>query len=79
VETFARLAYEAGLRMLDKQEHYDARNNVGEIYRRLAYDLDRIWDGNDEIVLRLLAAFRWSAAALVVEIILLLAALRGTL
>ena len=60
-------------------EHYDSRNDVAEVYRRLVYDLTRIWYANDVIVGRVTTAFRWSAAALSLEIVLLVAALRGTL
>ena len=66
-----------GRQMLE--EHFDRRDNASEVYRRLVYDIDRIWDANDVIVSRLLAAFRWSATALVVEVAFLLGALRGTL
>jgi hypothetical protein len=66
-----------GTQMLEA--HFDLRNDLGEVYRRLVYDIDGIWAANAVIVVRLLAGFRWSAAALAVEIVFLVAALRSTL
>lgn len=55
------------------------RENRGELYRRLAYDLDRFWEANDVRVLPLVRAFRVAAGALAVEIVLLVALSSGTL
>jgi hypothetical protein len=50
-----------------------------EIYRRLAYDLDRFWEANDPVIRRLIRAFSVAVVGLAAEIGLLLAALAGTL
>jgi len=55
---------------------YAVRDNMPEVYRRLAYDLDLFWDSNDERIAGLTAAYTVAASALVVEI-LSLAALLG--
>jgi preprotein translocase subunit Sec61beta len=47
-----------------------------EVYRRLAYDLDRFWDSNDLKIRWLTRAYTVAAGALVIEI-LSLAALLG--
>ncbi len=61
------------------EELYDLRDDVHELHRRLAYDLDRFWDENDVTMKRLFVAFRLAAVALTAEILLLLAAIGGTL
>lgn len=61
------------------EELYGFRQQHDEVYRRLAYDLDRFWEENEAVVQRMLAAFRVSAWALVAEIVLLLASVTGTL
>jgi hypothetical protein len=61
------------------EELYEFRDDMPEVYRRLAYDLDRFWDENDDVMARLLWWFRVAAAALAVEIIILLTSLSGTL
>jgi hypothetical protein len=58
---------------------YEHRGDMSEVHRRLAYDMQRFWDSNDRVMARLLVAFRIAAAALVVEIVALLAAVSGTL
>lgn len=55
---------------------YAVRNNLPEVHRRLAYDLDRFWESNDRYIRWLTRAFTLAAAGLVVEI-LALAALLG--
>jgi hypothetical protein len=52
------------------------RNDMPEVYRRLAYDLDLFWDSNDTKIKWLTRAYTVAAASLVVEI-LSLAALLG--
>jgi hypothetical protein len=90
----ATLAYEASLRSLDKQERdlvfsisgsrvfeelYEFRDDIGEVHRRLAYDLDRFREANDGALQRLLWGFRIAAAALGAEVALLLTSLTATL
>jgi hypothetical protein len=58
---------------------YAIREDLAEVYRRLAYDLDRFWDGNDNEMQKLFAAFRLAALALVVELLLLVAMVGDTL
>lgn len=55
---------------------YVVRNDMAEVYRRLAYDLDRFWESNDDEIRWLVRAYTVAAGALVVEI-LSLAALLG--
>ena len=47
------------------------REDMPEVYRRLAYDLDRFWDSNDKRIQWLIRAFSLGAAALVIEILTL--------
>lgn len=58
---------------------YAVRDDIAEVYRRLAYDLDRFWDGNDETITKLTRAYKVAAAALVIEILSLAGLLGGTL
>lgn len=58
---------------------YEWREDTGEVQRRLVYDMQRFWDGNDAVMRRLLLAFRVAAAALAVEVVFLLAAIGGTI
>lgn len=55
---------------------YAVRDDLPEVYRRLAYDLDRFWESNDRRIRWLTRAFTLAAAGLVIEI-LALAALLG--
>jgi hypothetical protein len=50
---------------------YAHRENLPEVYRRLAYDLDRFWDLNDVELQKLTNAFRIGAGSLFVEIVAL--------
>jgi hypothetical protein len=61
------------------EELYEFRDEMPEVYRRLAYDLDRFWDENDAVMAQLFRAFQVAAFALAAEIILLLTSLSGTL
>jgi hypothetical protein len=61
------------------EELYEFREDVGEIHRRLAYDMHRFWEENDAVLQRLFLAFRIAAAGLVVEVALLLASVTDTL
>ena len=58
---------------------YAIKNDLPEVYRRLAYDLDRFWDTNDAEMQKLFTAFRVAAGALVVELLLLVAMVGDTL
>jgi hypothetical protein len=58
---------------------YETRNDPPEVYRRLAYDLDRFWEANDAEMQKLFIMFRLAAGALVVELLLLVAMVGDTL
>jgi hypothetical protein len=58
---------------------YELRDDLSEVYRRLAYDLDRFWDANDAEMQKLFIVFRVAAVALVAELILLVAMVGDTL
>jgi hypothetical protein len=55
------------------EELFEFRNDVQEVYRRLAYDLDRFWVANDRLMQRVLLGFRTAAWALSAEVVFLLA------
>jgi hypothetical protein len=61
------------------EELYEFREDIGEVQRRLAYDLDRFWVENDRVMQRLFNAFRVAAWALVAEVALLLSSLTDIL
>lgn len=48
---------------------YAVREDMGEVYRRLAYDLQVFWELNEEGMLWLSRAFTFATGALVVEIL----------
>jgi hypothetical protein len=48
---------------------YAVRNDMPEVYRQLAYELDRFWDSNDKRIKWLTHVFTVAASALVVEIL----------
>jgi hypothetical protein len=52
---------------------YEVKDDSAEVYRRLAYDLDRFWDDNDVELQKLFRAFRLAALALTAEIVVLIA------
>ena len=52
---------------------YAVRHDLGEVYRRLAYDLDRFWDDNDTELQKLFTSFRVAAGGLAAEILVLIA------
>lgn len=58
---------------------YALREDLAEVHRRLAYDLYRFWEGNDAKMRNLFGAYRVAAVALVIEIVLLVAVVSGTL
>ena len=51
---------------------YAVRDDLAEVYRRLAYDLDRFWEDNDVELQKLFTSFRVAAAALSAEILVLI-------
>lgn len=59
------------------EEHYEWREDAAEVYRRLAYALDRVWDVNDARLTRVFVAFTIAAGALAAEVIFLMAAAVG--
>jgi hypothetical protein len=61
------------------EELYDLRDDMPEVYRRLAYDLDRFWDLNDRVLQRFFVAVRVAVWALVFEVVSLLAGMSDTL
>lgn len=58
---------------------YEVRNDLGEVYRRLAYDLDRFWEENDVELQKLFNGFRLSALGLSAEVVILIAMVGDTL
>ncbi len=58
---------------------YEFRDDPSEIQRRLVYDMQRFWEGNDAVMQRLFRGFRLAAATLVLEIGLLLISVSDTL
>lgn len=58
---------------------YTLREDLPEVYRRLAYDLQRFWDSNDRTIVRLTRACAFAAIALVIEILSLAVLLTGNL
>lgn len=61
------------------EELYEFRDDLDEVHRRLAYDLDRFWEANDQAMQPLFSSFRIAAAAIGAEVILLFAAVSDTL
>jgi hypothetical protein len=51
---------------------YEVKDDLAEVYRRLAYDLDRFWDDNDVELQKLVLAFRLAALGLTAEIVVLI-------
>ena len=58
---------------------YEVMDDLGEVYRRLAYDLDRFWDDNDVELQKPFRAFRLAALGLSAEIVILIAMVSDTL
>jgi hypothetical protein len=52
---------------------HGVKNDLAEVFRRLAYDLDRFWESNDDQLQKLFRAFRLAAIRLAVEIVALIA------
>jgi hypothetical protein len=51
---------------------YEVKDDSAEVYRRLAYQLDRFWKDNDVELQKLFRAFRLAALALSAEIVVLI-------
>jgi hypothetical protein len=58
---------------------YDFRDDVDELHRRLAYELQRFWERNDRRLAPVRRAFRVAAYALAAEVVALLVLASGTL
>jgi hypothetical protein len=58
---------------------YSVRMDSGEVHRRLAYDLHRCWEDNDQTIVGLIHAYRVAAGTLVVEVVLLAVLISGSL
>lgn len=58
---------------------FEFGDDLPELHRRLAYDLDRFWDENDQTMAKLFRAFRFAALGLAIEVLLLLASVSGTI
>jgi hypothetical protein len=58
---------------------YEVREDLAEVYRRLAYDLLDFWERNDAQLQPLFRAYRVGTAALVIEILILVALVSGTI
>ena len=58
---------------------FEFRTDMSEVWRRLSYDLDRFWRENDQAMQPLFLAYSTAAGALVVEIVVLLAAVGANL
>jgi hypothetical protein len=54
------------------EELYEFRHDVAEVHRRLAYDLQRFWEGNDVRLAPVRRAFRVAAYALAAEVVVLI-------
>lgn len=58
---------------------YLMRDELSEVYRRLAYNLDRFWKANDRTIIALTRAYSLAAGALVIEILSLVVLLAGSI
>jgi hypothetical protein len=58
---------------------YAVKDNLAEVHRRLAYDLLAFWEANDDALQPMFRSFRIGAAALVVEILALVALVSDSL
>lgn len=48
---------------------YDLRDDMTEVYRRLAYDVDILWDANENEIRRLSRTFVLAAGSLIIEVV----------
>jgi hypothetical protein len=58
---------------------YEFRDDLEEVHRRLAYDLDAFWRANDAALAKLLKWFRLSVVTLALEVAFLLGAVGDNL
>jgi hypothetical protein len=58
---------------------YEVKDDLAEVYRRLAYDLDRFWDDNDVELQKLFRVFGMAALALSAEVVALMAMVSDSL
>lgn len=58
---------------------YAIRTDLPEVYRRMAYDLDRFWGANDRELTKLFRLYRIAAGALVLEVVLFVGVVSDTL
>lgn len=58
---------------------FEVREDMTEVYRRLAYALDRFWESNDKAIRWIARAYTVAAAALVLETVSLVVLLAGTI
>jgi hypothetical protein len=58
---------------------FEFSDDSAEVYRRLAYDLDRFWEANDHTVRRLARAFALAIITLAIEVLLLLGSVAANL
>lgn len=68
---------EAGIELFERL--YPTRGDLAEVYRRLAYNLDRFWKVNDVTIIALTRAYSLAAGALVVETLALVVLLVGSI
>lgn len=61
------------------EKFFTVREDLSEVYRRLAYDLDRFWKSNDMKIQRLRQTFTIAATALVIEVLALAMLLGGNI
>lgn len=57
---------------------YAQRQDMPEVYRRLAYEFDRFWESNDRAIDRIIRAYTAAAGALVLEVVSLAALVSDT-
>jgi hypothetical protein len=61
------------------EQLFEFREDVAEIHRRLAYDLQRFWNANDDLMHPVRRGFRLAAWSLVAEVLALTLLATGTL
>lgn len=61
------------------EQLFEFRNDVAEIHRRLAYELYRRWNANDDLLAPVRSAFRVAAYTLALEVFALLLLTSGTI
>jgi hypothetical protein len=60
-------------------ELFEFKDDIPEVYRRLAYDIERFWSENGDRLKPLFRAYGFGAASLVVEILALVALVSDTI